>query len=149
MTADRKTDDLVVVGGLKALQTRLESGVFRSAAQERLDCVLEKATALTEQILSQIDVSGIREVDAHDYYKIMMGLQGLKRIAIESDKARLEAENHHDKIMMEFKEQVRQDLYEYPELQEKLRQIAEKAAKTVADRPRVGRPKKHSKKEPN
>jgi hypothetical protein len=133
--------------GLKALQTRLDTGIFRSPREQALDSSLDTLQGILDSILAQLDPSTLVVESVSDLYKVSIAVTGLKRAHLESEKFRLDAEDRHEKAYLEFKDQLRLDLCEHPELQAQLRQIAENAAKKVADKPRAGRPRKHSKKE--
>ncbi|MGO8820150.1 MAG: hypothetical protein ACLQO6_02825 [Desulfomonilaceae bacterium] len=143
----QNNNDLTVHEGLVALQTRLDSEVFRSPSQQALDSSLEQLSGLLGQILKGVDPQILKVENMSDFYKFCISLTGLKRAFSEDERVKRDLEALQQKVLTEYQDQIRQDLKDHPELVSKLRQVAENAAKTVANKPRAGRPKKHSKRE--
>lgn len=128
---------------LRALQTYANTGICRSPAQEGLDTSLDRLQSILDQLLAQLDPSRLEVESVSDLYKVSIALTGLKRAHTEAEKARLDAEDHHQKALAEFQDQLRQDLRDHPELVSQLKKLAHAAAEKVANKPRAGRPKKH------
>jgi hypothetical protein len=127
---------------LKSLQTRLNSGVFRSPAMEKMDASIDQLQGVIDNLIQNIDPDKIECTSIGDIYKLGIATAGLSRAKAENEKLKLEAENQYQRAMDEFREQIRADLADYPEVAMKLRQIASEAAKKLSKRKKVGRPLK-------
>ncbi len=139
------SDDLSAGGYLKAIQNCV--GVYRPPVAREDSDSMNRLEEILGQLIMNVDPSKIQAESTSDIHKLSIALASLQRTQIESEKWRAEREDRRQELLVEFQTQIREDLYAYPQIQAQLRQIAEKAAKTVADKPRAGRPKKHSKRE--
>ncbi|MFA6221445.1 MAG: hypothetical protein WC647_03950 [Desulfomonilaceae bacterium] len=128
---------------LKSLQIRLGSGVFRTAAQERMDETVEQLQGVLDSLIRRIDPDRIECENVSDVHKLSIAVSGLSRASTEASKLKLESQNQYHRAMREWIEQMRDDLRdEHPELVLRLQEIAAGAAEKVSKKKRVGRPTK-------
>jgi len=139
--------DPSVEQGLKALQTRLDTGIFRSPREQALDSSLDTLQGILGQILKRIDPNKFEVENINDAYKLTLALTGLKRAFSEDEKLKLDHEDVYEKACVELTDSFREAMKGHPELVDKIRKIVGETAEQVKNKPWAGRPKKYSKRD--
>ncbi len=141
----RNKFDPKVEESLKSLQLRLSSGVFRTAAQVRMDETVEQLQGVLDSLIRRIDLDRIECENVSDIHKLSIAVSGLSRAATEASKLKLEAVNQFERAKAEWVDEMKGSIRDRPDLVMELRKLAAKATEKVCQKKRVGRPKKETK----
>ena len=128
----RNRYDPAVEERLKSLQTRLSTGVFRSATMEQMDGSLSEIQHAIDTALRNCDLESLKCESVTDLYKLSIASAGIARAKIESEKLKLEATDQYERARAEIQEYIRREFEAFPELRAKVARVEQLSAAKLA-----------------
>jgi len=127
--------DPAVEDRLKALQTRLDSGVFRSAGMEKMESTISEMQDGLDRLLATVDWDNLKCESIADIYKLGITVSGLSRARTESEKLKADFEGQYTRAYQDMDFELSKVLEKNPTLQaeltEHLRKVYSKKIKKV------------------